>query len=59
MNSPTPDEIRAARIAAGLTQWQASALVYRSTNTWERWEGGSRTMPPDTWELFQIKTKKP
>lgn len=59
MNSPTPDEIRAAREAAGLTQWQASALVYRSTNTWARWEGGSRTMPSGLWELFLAKSKTP
>jgi hypothetical protein len=32
MNSPTSEEIRAA-------------LVYRSVNTWARWEGNSRIMP--------------
>jgi putative transcriptional regulator len=56
MNSPTPAEILAARKAAGLTQSKAAALVYRSLNSWQRWEIGDRTMPPGLWELFLNKT---
>lgn len=54
---PTSEEIKAARKAAGLTQPQAAALVYRQRLAWIRWEAGD---PIDMacWELFLIKTKK-
>lgn len=54
----TPDQIRAARKAAGLTQEQAGALVGApSRRTWQNWETGRRNMPGAKWELFQIKTR--
>jgi DNA-binding XRE family transcriptional regulator len=54
---PTPEEIAAARNAAGLTQTQAAALVYRQRLAWLKWESGA---PIDMacWELFLIKTRK-
>lgn len=59
--APTPAEIRAARIAADLTQSQAAALVHASLNTWQQWEApvgssSARQMHPASWELFRIKT---
>lgn len=57
MKSPTPAEVLAARKAAGLTQAQAAALIYRTGRNWRQWEGGERDMDPALWELFQIKTK--
>lgn len=54
--SPTMDEIKAARAAAGLTQSQAAAVVHVTLSGWQRWEDGTRRMPPGLWELFQIKT---
>jgi len=57
--SPAPDEIRAARIAAGLSQSQAAALVGSpSYQRWHEWETGKRNLPPAKWELFLIKSKK-
>lgn len=56
MTSPTPDDVRAARAAAGLTQTAAAALVRSSMRAWQSWEGGQREMHPGLWELFQIKT---
>lgn len=53
---PSPDEIRAAREAAGLTQAQAGALVHSALRSWQRWEEGAREMHPAFWELFRIKT---
>lgn len=53
--NPTPDEIRAVRTAAGLTQQQAAALIHCTTRGWEDWEGGQRKMHPAFWELFRIK----
>jgi hypothetical protein len=58
MNSPTPEEVKAARIAAGLTQKEAGELVAsHGWKTWQRYEYGNRKMHPATWELFLLKTK--
>lgn len=53
--TPTPDAIRAAREAAGLTQASAAALVYVGLRTWNRWEAGQAAMHPAIWELYMIK----
>lgn len=53
--NPTPDQIRSARIAAGLTQTQAAALIYSSLRSWQQWEAGDRRMHPGLFELFKIK----
>jgi putative transcriptional regulator len=57
---PTPEEIRAARAAAGLTQQQAAALVHRTgvkcADRWSEWENGRVPMPLAEWELFTLKT---
>lgn len=53
--TPTPVEVKAARLAAGLTQTQAAALVYKTLSGWQRWEQGERDMDPALWELFLIK----
>jgi putative transcriptional regulator len=52
---PTPSEIRAAREAAGLTQTEAAALVYKTCRAWQLYESGERSMDPAYWELFQQK----
>lgn len=53
---PAPEDIRAARKAAGLTQPAAGALIHTSTRTWQQWEAGQRNMHAAFWELFRIKT---
>lgn len=55
-SNPQPEEIKAARSAAGLTQTEAAALVHSTLSAWQRWEQGERRMPPGLWELFGIKT---
>lgn len=56
---PTPEEIRAAREAANLTQEQAAAIVHRSDRKrWNEWEQNKRQMQLDTWELFLRKTNQ-
>ena len=55
---PSPHEIRAARLRAGLTQAQAAALVGVQPRAWRYWEGGGRKMTAAVWELFLIKTKE-
>lgn len=52
--TPAPDEVRAARVAAGLTQRQAADLIYGSLRTWQEWEWGERRMHPAMWRLFRI-----
>lgn len=52
-----PEQIRAARIAAGLTQTQAARLVVTTYRTWHRWETGERAMSAQVWELFNLKKR--
>jgi DNA-binding transcriptional regulator YiaG len=55
IQSPEPDAIRAARIAADLTQTEAGALVHTTYQVWQQWEHGKRAMHPAFWELFGRK----
>ncbi|HEY0660830.1 MAG TPA: helix-turn-helix domain-containing protein [Lysobacter sp.] len=55
-SAPTPEEVRAGRSAAGMTQTEAAETVHVSMRAWQQWEGGERTMPPGLFELFMIKT---
>ena len=55
MNSPLPEEIKAARIGAGLTQLQAANLIGISRRVWQYYEFGDRKMSLNDWELFQIE----
>jgi DNA (cytosine-5)-methyltransferase 1 len=54
--APTPAQVRDARLAAGLTQKQAAALVHwGDERRWGERERGDSVMPPAEWELFQLK----
>lgn len=57
MTEATPAQIKAAREAAGDTQAQAVARLYRGRRmTWDDWESGRRTMDPALLELYLLKT---
>ena len=61
--NPTPDEIRAAREAAVLTQTDAGLLVHTPLRTWQQWEAAEgteahRRMHPAIFELFLLKTNQ-
>ena len=56
VRSPKPAAIRAARLAAGLTQTQAGALCHRSLRAWQDAEAGLRALDPAAWELFLLRT---
>lgn len=63
VSEPSPEEVRAARECAGLTQEAAGALVSSSDQprrTWDKWETTNETnkrkMPLPTWELFLLLT---
>lgn len=49
---PKPAAILAARVAAGLTQEQAGAVLYCAARTWQDWERGRRVMMPALFECF-------
>lgn len=53
--NPTPEEIRAARDAAGLSQTAAALLIHSTMRTWQDWEAGAAKMHPGLWELFRAK----
>lgn len=55
MIPPTAEQIRAARLAAGLTQQQAAELVYMEQRGWARWESGERGANLAAWELFLLR----
>ena len=60
-SNPTPEQVREAREAAGLTQASAAVLVHTSTRSWQQWEAPAgdrnhRRMHPAFWELFRIKS---
>lgn len=60
---PTPDEVRAARERAGLTQAEAAAKVLGSVRAWEKWESmdasENRRMHPGLFKLFLLETGQP
>ncbi len=66
MKQPTPDEIRAARERAGMSQAQAAALIstakkagYKTWAGYETVEGkNARTIPLPVWELFLLLTEQ-
>ena len=55
---PTPTQIKDARQAAGLTQTQAAALIYKKLLAWQRYESGDRAMDCALYELFLLKTSQ-
>lgn len=55
LHSPSPEQIKSARLALGYTQKEAAALVHVSLRAWQMWEAGDRKMPPAVWELCVIK----
>ena len=55
--TPTPSQVLAARVKAGLSQSQAAKLVgLSSRNRFSEYENGRVQMSGPVWELFLIKT---
>ena len=53
--TPTPAQIRAARMLACQSQEQAAELVHVTGRAWRRWESGEREISGAAWELYLIK----
>lgn len=57
--SPTPEQVKDARLRADLTQQQAAELIYRNQpQRWSEFERGIQAMPASDWELFLVKTNQ-
>ena len=57
---PTPDDIRAAVVAAGVSRSEAASLLHVQRTAWDNWCApvGStkyRQMPLAAWELLLLK----
>lgn len=53
---PSPEQITEARLAAGLSQTAAAAIIHSTLRTWQDWEAGVARMHGGLWELFCLKT---
>lgn len=57
LKTPTPQEIKEARMASGLTQQQAAQVIGRATNmSWSRPERGEGEMDAAAFAYFQLVT---
>lgn len=52
---PTPDQIREARAATGMSAREAAKVIHSTLRTWQDWERGIARMHPGLWELFLLK----
>jgi hypothetical protein len=51
----SPDQIRAARHRAGLSQSAAGRLIGRSLRVWQAYEAGERGIDPVLWQVWLIR----
>ncbi len=59
MKSPTPEEIKQARLDAGLTQAQAAEKIFSDNYiSWQNYELGKRKMHAAIWWCFLQRTKR-
>lgn len=59
MTLPTPEQIKAARLAAGLSTEQAASIACVGQRAWQLWEEGKRTINAASWTLFQRHINEP
>ena len=53
---PTPEEVRALRVAAGLTQADAAEVAgLAGWRQWAGWESGERRPSAQSWELLLLR----
>lgn len=59
IKQPDAKEVRAARLAAGLTQAEAAELVHLGSHVrWSEYERGAENIGPQTWHLFLLLTRQ-
>lgn len=54
--SPTAEQVKAARNACKQTTVSAANTVYITLRQWQKYEAGAASMPPAVFELYMIKT---
>lgn len=54
----TPDQIKQARAALGLTQTKFGELLHAKLRTVQAWEAGTRNMQASTKELLETKLRE-
>ncbi|MEI2416239.1 helix-turn-helix transcriptional regulator [Orrella sp. JC864] len=54
--NPTPEQVRAARDAAGHTQTEAARTIGLTLVAWQRYEAGERRMHPTYWDAYLLRT---
>lgn len=55
---PTPAEVKAARLSAGLTQTQAAAISGQGLRWWQKLEKGDATFRPALWRDWNNEVKR-
>ena len=50
-----PEQIKAVRLKAGLTQAEAAALISYSKRAWQDWEQGRKPMRDAVMDFFLLK----
>ncbi len=58
MIEPTPEKIKATRIASGLTQAEAAKLIFGAMRSWQDYEAGKRKMHPAIFAFFLLRTNQ-
>jgi hypothetical protein len=56
MKSPSAEEIKIARLATGLTQTEAGAVLGSSCRMWQKWEWGEAALHGSKFAFFKIVT---
>ena len=51
---PTPDQVREARLALGMTQVQFGEMLYVTERCVRKWESGDTPIPMLAWEKVQV-----
>jgi len=52
MTYPSAQQVKDARLAAGLTQTEAARVIHATRMGWQKAERGERRMSPAAWDLF-------
>lgn len=53
---PAKEEIKKARLAAGLTQLQSAQMLGKTPSAWAKWEYGENPMDEASWSQFLLLT---
>lgn len=55
--NPSKEEVKKARLNAGLTQMQAANVIGYKLRSWQMWESGDRKMRKSLFDYFTLLSK--